>query len=40
MWPVTGGSSSGALEAEGAAGGWQPWKARLAASAVAETGGV
>lgn len=26
--------------AEGAAGGWQPWKARLAASAVAETGAV
>lgn len=29
-----------ALVAEGAAGVWQPWKARLAASAVAETGGV
>lgn len=26
--------------AERAAGGWQPWKAKLAASAVAETGGV
>lgn len=29
-----------ALVAEVAAGGWQPWKVRLAVSAVAEAGGV